>query len=71
MRFPWKSVWAALGSLAIVGAMGIGLLPYMFWPHRDHDERTLATQSDGRSVVSLFEACTGFGTTLTQSWGIP
>jgi hypothetical protein len=67
MRFPWKSVWAALGSLAIVGAMGIGVLAYMFWPHCDHDERTLATQSDGRSVVSLFEACTGFGTTLTQS----
>ena len=67
MRFPWNSVWAALGSLAIVGAMGIGLLAYMFWPHCDHDEKTLATQSDGRSVVSLFEDCTGFGTTLTQS----
>lgn len=67
MKFPWKSVWAALGSLAIVGAMGVGLLAYIFWPHCDHDERTLATQSDGTSVVSVSEDCTGFGTTLTQS----
>ena len=39
----------------------------MFWPHCDHEQRTLATQSDGRSVVSLLEDCTGLGTTLTQS----
>jgi hypothetical protein len=58
---------AALGSLAIVGSMGIGLTAYMFWPHCDREERVLATQSGGRSVVSCFQACTGFGTELTQS----
>ena len=67
MRSWWKPVWAALGSLAIVGAMGIGLLSYIFWPHCDREDRILATQSEGRSVVSCFAVCTGFGTTLTQS----
>jgi hypothetical protein len=67
MKSSWKLVWAALGSLAIIGAMGIGLLAYMFRPHCDRDETVLATQSEGRSVVSCFEACTGLGTTLTQS----
>jgi hypothetical protein len=67
MRSAWKMFGAALGSLAIVGSMGIGLTAYIFWPHCDRDERVLATQSGGRSVVSCFEACTGFGTTLTQS----
>jgi hypothetical protein len=67
MRFPWKSIWAALGSLAIVGAIGIGLLVHLWWPHCDREERILATQPDGRSVVSRFAACTRFGTTLAQS----
>jgi hypothetical protein len=67
MRLSWKLVWAALGSLAIVGSMGIGLMAYVFWPHCDRDERVLATQSEGRSVVSCFAACTGLGTTMTQS----
>jgi len=67
MRSWWQRVWAALGSVAIVGAMGVGLLGYIFWPHCDREERILASQSEGRSVVSCFAACTGFETTLTQS----
>jgi hypothetical protein len=67
MRVSWKVVSAALGSLAIVSAMGVGLLAFIFWPHCDRDERILATQTEGRSVVSCLEACTGLGTILTQS----
>jgi hypothetical protein len=67
MRSSWKLFGAALGGLAIVGSMGIGLAAYMFRPHCDREERVLATQSGGRSVVSRFEACTGLGTELTQS----
>jgi hypothetical protein len=66
LRSPWKLIWAALGSLAILSVMWIGLWVYVFWPHCDREERTLATQS-GRSVVSRFEACTGLGTTLAQA----
>lgn len=65
--FSWKSVLAALGSLAIVCGMWIGSWVYAFWPHCDREEKTLATQPGGRSVVSCFAACTSLGTTLTQA----
>jgi hypothetical protein len=47
--------------------MGVGLWAFRLWPHCDREQRILATQPDGRSVVSYFAACTGVGTTLTQS----
>jgi hypothetical protein len=67
MRFSWKSFLGVIGALLVVAAASFVLLANIFWPHCDGEERVLATQSQGRSVVSHFEACTGIGTALTQS----
>ena len=67
MRFSWKFIWAALGSIALVGAIGIGTFAYIFWPHCDREEKILATDSLGRSIVSCFEACTSLGTSMEAS----
>jgi hypothetical protein len=58
---------ATLGSVAIVGAIGFGNVAYLFWAHSDREEKTLATDSLGRSIVSCFEACTSVGTSVEES----
>src|SRR5258708_34094748 len=58
---------ATLGSIALVGAIGIGTFAYIFWPHCDREEKTLATDSLGRSTISCFEACTSLGTSMEES----
>jgi hypothetical protein len=50
-----------------VAAMLFGLISFMWWPRCDRWQKVLATQSDGRSIVSCFEACTGLGTDLSES----
>src|ERR1700722_17777596 len=67
MRFSSKFIWAALGSIALVFAIGIGTFAYIFWPHCDREEKILATDSLGRSIVSCFEACTSLGTSMEES----
>ncbi len=67
MRLPWKFIGATLGSVAIVGAIGFGYLAYFFWPHCDREEKILAADSLGRSIVSCFEACTSLGTSIEES----
>jgi len=67
LRISWKFIGATLGSVAIVGAIGFGFVAYLFWPHCDREEKTLATDSLGRSIVSCFEACTSLGTSLEES----
>jgi hypothetical protein len=67
MQHARKFLWWAMGSIAIVCAIGIGLVTILFWPRCDRWEEALATDSTGRSVVSRFEACTGLGTTTEQS----
>jgi hypothetical protein len=56
-----------LASLAIVCGLGIAICAYLFWPHCDREEIVLATDGHGRSVVSVFAACTSIGTVLTES----
>lgn len=67
MARVWQFVWPALASIAIVCAGGIALLLYLFWPKCDRGEKVLARDTQGRSVVSVFEACTGLGTTMEES----
>jgi hypothetical protein len=67
MRVSWKFVRATLGGVALVGAIGIGYVAYIFWPHCDREERILASDSLGRSIVSCFEACTSLGTSIEES----
>jgi hypothetical protein len=67
MRPIWQSSLAAVLSFAIVLAGVIAVLAYFLWPHCDREERVLATDTQGRAVVSVFEACTSFGTTLEES----
>jgi hypothetical protein len=50
-----------------VGAIGIGTFAYVFWPHCDREEKTLAADSLGRSIISCFEACTSLGTSMEES----
>jgi hypothetical protein len=67
LRLSWKCIGATLGSVATVGAIGFGYLAYIFWPHCDREERILAADSLGRSIVSCFEACTSLGTSMEES----
>jgi hypothetical protein len=67
LRISWKFIGATLGSVAIVTAIGFGYVAYILWPHCDREEKILATDSLGRSIVSCFEACTSFGTSMEES----
>jgi hypothetical protein len=67
MRPIWRTVSAAVASVAIVMISAVGVLAYMFWPHCDREEKVLARNRDGQSVVSVFKACTGLGTEISQS----
>jgi len=60
------TVWAALAR-GHCWRDGRRLLGYIFWPHCDREERISRISVGGRSSRILFAACTGFGTTLTQS----
>jgi hypothetical protein len=48
-------------SLLVIGNFVVACTPCDRW------EEVLATDANGRSVVSEFEACTGIGTTLAAS----
>ncbi len=50
-----------ISSLLAVGWFVVGC------GHCDREERVLATDATGRSVISEFEACTSFGTTLAET----
>jgi hypothetical protein len=67
LRVPWKVIGATFGSVAIVGLIAFGYVAYIFWPHCDREEKILATDSLGRSIVSCFEACTSLGTSMQES----
>lgn len=45
----------------------MAIVTYVFWPHCDREEKVLSEDGRGRSVVSLFQACTSFGTSLQGS----
>src|ERR1700679_4042782 len=43
------------------------MIHYVFWPHCDGEEKVLATNRNGQSIVSVFKACTSIGTQVSQS----
>jgi hypothetical protein len=65
--FSRQFIWATLGSVAVVVAIGFGYVAFLFWPQCDREERILATDSIGRSIVSCFEACTSLGTSMEET----
>jgi hypothetical protein len=54
-------------SFAVVFGAAIAVFAYMFWPHCDRGEKVLARDDQGRSIVSVFEACTSLGTETAES----
>jgi hypothetical protein len=67
LRISEEFIGARLASVAIVTAIGFGYVAYIFWPHCDREEKILASDSLGRSIVSCFEACTSLGTSMEES----
>jgi len=67
MRPIWQSSLAAVLSFATVGAGLITMLMYTLMPKCDREELILATDAHGRSIVSVFKACTSIGTTVEES----
>jgi hypothetical protein len=67
MRPLWKTASIVAASVATVAILAVGILAYMFWPHCDGEEKVLATNRNGQSIVSVFKACTSMGTLISQS----
>jgi hypothetical protein len=67
MRPAWRSAWAMTASFAVVFGAAIAVFDYMFWPHCDRGEKVLARDDQGRSIVSVLEACTSLGTETAES----
>jgi hypothetical protein len=63
----WRTISAIAATVVIVLGAGIGVLVYAFGPHCDREETILASDGNGRSIVAVFEACTGFGTETSES----
>jgi len=62
MRPIWRTASIVAASVATVAILAVGMLAYMFWPHCDGEEKALATNRNGQSIVSVFRACTSIGT---------
>jgi hypothetical protein len=56
-----------IGAIAVVLGAAIAILIHVLWPHCDREERVLANDGNGRSIVSVFEACTSLGTQTVES----
>jgi hypothetical protein len=67
MRPIWRTASTVAASVATVAILAVGMLAYMFWPHCDGEEKVLATNRNGQSIVSVFKACTSIGTRVSQS----
>jgi hypothetical protein len=67
MRPIWRTASIVAASVATVAILAVGMLAYMFWPHCDGEEKVLATNRNGQSIVSVFKACTSIGTLVSQS----
>jgi hypothetical protein len=67
MRPIWKVVWTTVAVVALVLVAALAIPVFMFWPHCDRRETVLASDGAGRSIVSVFKACTGLGTETAES----
>jgi hypothetical protein len=67
MQPIWKVVWTTVAVVAFVLVAALAIPVFMFWPRCDRWETVLASDAAGRSIVSVFQACTGLGTETAES----
>ena len=68
MRITWDSSLVAVLSFAFVpGVILLAMFAYLVWPRCDQYEQLFATDSHGRSIVSVIKVCGWLGSTMVES----
>jgi hypothetical protein len=66
MQSRWQAALRTIVIAVMLGVVTLFAFSRVFPEHCDIAEETLATDGRGRSVVSVFRACTSFGTSLEE-----